>query len=247
MIKLLENDDDNVFELYKKFQKRFDDFTLYHGTTKKFNHGTKINFRFRDRSKDTGLIVNTIVNYRLTQEYGMPIRNLLYTTQDLKTAKDYGKAYIVVPVGENYRLFYGEGVEDFTGHFGVSGLDFLEYVADMLAEMHDQEESEITSDKIKELFGSNYTTLNKLSVSNSVSELQHIASNAIATEPNDTDMLREVLSEFVDLLISTIDSQIIENYDINEINDKDDIPSLRTEIMAYFPDGFYLLSPDYVM
>lgn len=244
MFKLLENDKSEIRERFVAFNKRFGGMILYHGSTKRLDSGTKLNFRFRDKSKDTALIINAVVNDHLVQEYGLPIRNLLYTTQDASVASGYGELCIVIPAG-NYNLYYSDGVGDFTDHFGVSGNDFLEMVLEQtINDFYNNEDIKIDGNELSQLIDDNYQTINKISTARSMEELTSLTDNAVAVDPDDTKKLRHFLEIFTEDLLYNIETQIIENYEITEINNGDDVPDTSTEIMAYFPDGFYVIKPD---
>lgn len=101
---------------YQYFDDNYD-ITLYRGLKKTPLLDTTIPFKFRESSKSTPPLINHHINERLTELYGLPIRNLLYTTNDYKQAKGYGDAYKVKPVGNNFKIYYGVGGLRFHGRF----------------------------------------------------------------------------------------------------------------------------------
>lgn len=87
---------------------------------KKLQHGSDFLTNFsvkkivdREKSKDTKTFLHDIVNKLSKSKFGVNIRNKLFATTDMTTAKAYGSyVYTVIPLND-YNLYYSDSFEDF--------------------------------------------------------------------------------------------------------------------------------------
>ena len=52
------------------------------------------------------------------EKFNVPIRNLIFADKSIVVASEYGNPYVLFPLGD-YRLFYSEGVKDFTARYNT--------------------------------------------------------------------------------------------------------------------------------
>lgn len=239
--KLFENNEAEVMKAITSFRARFGDLQLFHGSPKNFPSGTKLDFRFRSTPKDTPTVVNALVNDALLKEYGLPIRNLLYTTQEYEIADGYGRIYVVIPTG-NYRMFCVPDVQDFTAHFDMRTFQdrTADRVIDNLAEDYDDE----TMSRIKDILSDNWRFFLVVEQAKSVEELRSIPRNYSVKNPKDRELFGDFALAYIEELQEMVDHHILDDYDVEEIISESDVPYNEIEIMCYFPDGFYLIHTD---
>ncbi|ASV44234.1 hypothetical protein PBI_SCTP2_219 [Salicola phage SCTP-2] len=90
-------------------------FNLYHNTT--VDHGNISHFDIKNREKprDSNKAIHDIANELSKQQFGIEIRNKLFTTLSEFQGVVYGKfKYIVYPIG-SYQLYYSNTIDDFYG------------------------------------------------------------------------------------------------------------------------------------
>ncbi len=70
------------------------------------------------RPSDTNIEIHNYVNMISKEKYGVPVRNLIFADKSIILAGEYGEPYVLFPLGD-YRLFYHEGVKDFTEYYST--------------------------------------------------------------------------------------------------------------------------------
>lgn len=100
---------------------------LYHGTSKSVyrNNIQFLNFRMREKSKDSIYFMHHAINKFSEKKFNLPIRNLLFVTQNSTIADDYGNTVIIVPKGKNYRLFANQHYTDITDELNLEPSPFI--------------------------------------------------------------------------------------------------------------------------
>jgi len=124
----------NQGDIIKKFV--YDNF-LFHGTETLMGDIKYLEFRERTEPKDTNVFIHNYINNLSKKKYGVNVRNGMFVTTQVKSAKSYGSPYIIFPLGE-YKIFYSLGVTDFTDGFsaashGEFGGHFTSYILDNMA------------------------------------------------------------------------------------------------------------------
>ena len=67
---------------------------------------------------DTSIEIHKYVNMLSKKKFNVPIRNLIFADKSIVVASEYGNPYVLFPLGD-YRLFYSEGVKDFTARYNT--------------------------------------------------------------------------------------------------------------------------------
>lgn len=124
---------------------------LYHGSPSSAMEDFKyLEFQERSEPKDTNVFIHNYVNKLAKEKHGVNVRNGMFVTTQVKSAKSYGAPYLIFPLGE-YKIFYSQGVLDFTDEFstanhGEFGAHFTSYIIGNLAS--DMEDNKTFTDNI---------------------------------------------------------------------------------------------------
>ena len=91
---------------------------LYHASDKMENDYGVMELRLRENPRDTAKYVHDVINNLATKKFGYPIRNLLFSFTKKAKIVDFGYDYYVLfPLDDDYKLFYAEGISDFTEYY----------------------------------------------------------------------------------------------------------------------------------
>lgn len=83
-----------------------------------FYRGTDVEghvpFRFRSAPRDTFRAIHNQVNRETQERFGLPLRNLTFATMSRTEASQYGMPKSILPLGDDYRIFYNPDFHDMT-------------------------------------------------------------------------------------------------------------------------------------
>ncbi len=215
----------NEIDVYS--QPSYDDkIKLYHNT-RDYKESRLLKFKFRDKPRDTDIVVHNIVNDLTMKKFGLPLRNLffVYVSTFDKTARQMR----AIPLGNNVRYFFNPEVDDMTFWFNdtVMGTQLLEFISAMV------QDDSIATDE--------HAIVNQItsSITNSVTLKDMIEDMAnrlhgYVSEP----------TEFTRIVLKFIISKL-KDY-VNNIKEVDSVRKLpiptNAEVMIYAPDDIYLIS-----
>lgn len=204
------------------------DLHLYHSSDKKHEDGI-VQFRFREKPRDTLKVIHEIVNEVSNERFTLPIRNLFFTYKDASKTESYGdNTYRIYPLGDNYKLFYHPSISDFTDH----ATDFL-YKRDFIYEYANPI---FDNDYLEILLSVVY--YRSIRIAKDVDDVKRIMTERFKREDY-YDKLKPYIDEIYNLYINEI-YNFAKNY-INEIIVTDNTDDISyQEIMVYSPDGFYV-------
>ena len=123
-----------IFEIDEKFMdytetdfyKKFGD-SIFHNSRNSEGEGF-VPFTPRRIPKDTAAAFHQEVNQLSKQQFGIPVRSLLFALPSELGAKNIsrsGTVYSVYPVSNDYRIFYAENVVDMTVDLDATGYDIF--------------------------------------------------------------------------------------------------------------------------
>jgi len=215
----------NEIDVYS--QPSYDDrIKLYHNT-RDYKESRLLKFKFRDKPRDTDIVVHNIVNDLTMKKFGLPLRNLffVYVSTFDKTARQMR----AIPLGDNVRYFFNPEVDDMTFWFNDEIMEnkLLEYVQGLV--MGDS----IATDEhtIIKIVDGALTASNNLK-----SMIDDLANRLYGYVENPTDFTRKVLKFIISKL---------KDY-VNNIKEVDSVSKLpiptNAEVMIYAPDDIYLMS-----
>ena len=85
---------------------------LYHGSKSLKDQDYRVlPLLKRTGPRDSSTIVHNAINDASEKRFGVPVRNLMFASNNSMATREYGSTYVVIPVGQ-YRLFYSKIVED---------------------------------------------------------------------------------------------------------------------------------------
>lgn len=233
-----EKIDQGLDNAVEEFKKKFPDTILYHGNRNNFitGHFQKLT-KFREKSKDTPNFINYLINQHLIEDFGVPVRNLMYLTENPNIAEGYGYVYIVIPKG-NYRMFYASGVDDFTVYIGYQ--DIMERIVRNVFDIYEYSDKEqyIIKKAIEinhsEYFRSFEKASNEKEMNDAIKYIEYIS--------EEKDLVYRFHENILEESHNYVENLYNDFYNVEEIKSSDDMPSDGEEIMAYFPNGFYLIN-----
>lgn len=232
---------DEFKDAIAKFKKRFPKLDLHHGSRNRYETGQLLPFRLRGKPLDTPPIINYLINEHLKDDFGLPVRNLLYMSQLYDIADGYGIVYYIIPKGNNYRLFYADGTEDFSAEYGHP--DTIETLTEIVFQNmeeddYSREQTEHITNIINRDYGKYYVDMYA-----ATSRKDMIAAFETLTFENDEE--KELFKEFHERMVDEIKFYVeriyTDEYVVEEIKTSADVPFPEYEIMGYFPDGFYVI------
>lgn len=141
---------ENEGDIVRKFI--YEDF-LYHGSPSSAMEDFKyLQFEERSEPKDTNVFIHNYVNSLAKKKHGVNVRNGMFVTTQVKSAKSYGAPYLIFPLGE-YKIFYSKGVQDFTDEFSTAnhdefGAHFTSYILGNM--IYGMDENKTFSDNVEE-------------------------------------------------------------------------------------------------
>lgn len=213
---------------------------LYHGT--ELRRG-EYSFKFRDRPKDTFLPIHNTLSAKSKQKFGINIRSLMFSSFDRSMAELFGTARILVPLGNDYRLFYSKGVTDMTTDIGA-GLTKMRITINRMIDLR------ITDDKpTKSLTQAMRQEIDKChqAFNGDLDDFfEHLITVAIHILDDlgheyQKERLMVELNRFKDNLHDKIDYYLSNVHEIKSASDLNSVDS--EEIMVYAPSGFRIKVP----
>lgn len=245
------NESVEVDEILKQpYFRYFPNMRLYHGTPNKFSEITFLPFKLRTSPTNTDKRVHDIVNELTLDEFGLPLRSLLFCYRYDETM--YGHSYMIVPKGE-FRLFHNPNIHDMTIDLGVDVFvdhDAPDTIPDKLYPyIGENEYTEFFVDKIMENVDIMDVDIHVVieAMNDMVDEFDddgedfekvfhfinsHKEDILMKIGESVNEMLRDIAHEYV---------SGIEEITSEESGFEDD----RSEVMLYAPNGFYVIPDEY--
>lgn len=204
------------------------DVKIYHGSNA--DEPKFVQFRYREKPRDTFVVVHSIINDLTEDKFDIPVRNLLFTLMDDDTT--YGTASMrVVPKGE-YKVFANPNVNDLTIHF----MDmFNRYMKTVISNITNDEK--VVNDVVTRIRRS----LKKLDYNFMEESFTPVVEQILSfVELNEGDNVNMVLTETIKAINAIAKEYVdgIESY--TSLDNITHIPQ-NIEIMLYAPNGFFLI------
>ncbi len=246
---------------------RFPEVLLYRGIRKNYDDIVELPFQFRTKPLDTASFIHDAINDVSQKIFNLPIRNLIFSYTVIEGTEGYGHPAIIVPKGDDFKLFYNPEVEDLTAYEGLKAdmiyermwdsalQDFInmDYGNEIVGDYWELEEAiqlaieDVTfetTDMLKELY--NHLSKTLASFLQLVAK-KHDTDNERLDELHDAisnlDVATEVTQKFKELFedfIERIASDYVDG--VEEVDSEDDMDlSNNPEIMIYAPDGFFVV------
>ena len=83
---------------------------LYHGG--KLLHNEVNMIKYRNTTLDTPKLIHNTINQLSEKKFGVPIRNMMFSTKVESRSAEYGKTFLVIPLEEDYQFYYSDRVDD---------------------------------------------------------------------------------------------------------------------------------------
>lgn len=203
-----------------------DDIKLYHYTRDK-KESRLLKFKFREKPRDTDVVVHNIVNSLSEKKFGIPVRNLFFAYASW-VAKGAGQMR-AVPLGDNVRYFFNPDIADMTEWFEEQILDNkLEVV-------------------VKDLVGNDAVAVDENAIIKSIRDAfrsNNTIKQLIEDMANRLHGYVEKPVEFTKIVLKFIIEKL-KDY-VNNIQEVDSVNKLplptNAEVMIYAPDDIYLIS-----
>ena len=256
--------DDVLSQPYFKNNPKF---FLYRGSSY-FDEITKLEFRFRKRSVDTLDFIHNQTNDLSIEKFGLPIRNLLFCYPNIDNASSYGPVHLIVPIGNNYKMYANHMINDFTEDLSMGNRFYHKAATSVVAKIINMEflwelsnENVTLTDTLEKIlgganFGRDNNVVEKLEsiLNNSIDDVidYKVFRNEITQEQadecfiilKDNHIISSIIDKFKELYDNFLDNTL-NNYinGVTELSVTDDIDdsSNSPEIMLYAPDGFYII------
>lgn len=237
-----------------------------------------LDFRLRDAPRDSIRFIHNAINQESERKFGVPVRSLLFTFPSLDQSQphfeDYGMPALVVPKGENYRIFLHPEYTDFT----VQGQADSARIGDNLVRR--TWESIQTLDLINEIFGDHVEVdgLDAVEIIESLvddtlsSDMPRINASFNNSRHSVVDVVEMALLLFAERFDKTFKEYNFKDFEsvvfdafmrqleneigyvardyvegLIEATDDSEVVSANSEVpevMMYMPDGFYLVAID---
>lgn len=247
--------------------KHFSDVLLYRGVRSSYDEITEMPFKLRTKPLDSAKFIHDAINDESESRFGLPIRNLMFSYTEEEQAQGYGKVVVIVPKGDNFKLFYNYEIEDLTAQYMLkpdsvyermwddalqdySNMDFSNEIAGDNWELEEVIELAIedvqfeTEQLLKELYSHLTKTLpSKLQLVADKHDIDRERLEQLHTIIENDDIPEQVTARFKDMMVYFVERIVTEYLDgVEEVDDQDDMDlSTRPEIMIYAPDGFYVV------
>lgn len=271
--KMLKESDTVLLEQVKSqpYLKQHGHIELFRGISRSLDEITKLEFKFRTQPLDTYRPFHDKVNELSIQSFGIPIRNLLFTYPDMQQSSSYGTPHRIVPIGNNYELYYASDIVDMTADY-VAGNNMdeniLEHSIDMLYTMDTINDSinssalnnstekavnalSIETDDLVKGFHQHMKTYTLKFLNDDYDKESDEYKEAIA-EYNSGQWLEKLVHTFkdnIEMALETNANEYIEKVEVVEVDDELDEHDIfydgqGVEIMVHAPDGFYVIPTD---
>lgn len=183
----------------------------------------------RKESRDSVSYFHNLMNEYAVEKFGLPIRNLLFTSTDEASIANYGNVYSVVP-NDGFRMFCNPMITDVTDSLDLFPLSVVYKINGYLKQINcTVENRDSVASKIKKLKDLNEfidtVIVNVTDVNDTVVEGD--------TKEQCINKIKECLSYYKALIKRYINNTV-------EIKLDDDIIP-RKEIMVYPKNGFWLI------
>ena len=103
---------------------------IYHGGKLKTN--TVSHIIYREASQDTPSVIHNTINEMSEDTLGVSIRSMLFGTQMSFIADEYGTVSIVIPIDDDYKIYYSTIVDDM--YTSNKLFNFAEFRRDILSQ-----------------------------------------------------------------------------------------------------------------
>lgn len=248
MYKLLVESIDMDTVMSQPYFEHFKKLRVYHSTPNKFTEVTKVDFRFRTKPTDTIREFHDMVNNISTEKFGLPIRNLLFTYPHISNS--YGYPYLIVPIGENFKLYHHPGIDDMTEDLSDENMDIIveldfQRLNDKfrIKDTRYDEIHAIFFEKLSENYD-DYRIINDHMIPEILTDMaddEYFDEEIMSSYKNYMEGKKDEIVKFTNQLISEGFFEIAKDYvnGVELIDDDSDVGG--DEIMVYAPDGFYVV------
>lgn len=265
---LLKESADINTVLSQPFIKQFDELRLFRGIRNTYEDITFVPFRFRESPLDTDKLLHDKINELSIESFDVPVRNLIFSYTDADNASSYGDVYMIVPIGNDYKLFNEPSINDMTAHLGA-GENFFDqiiestidnfYTIGIIEDIQNGHVQEIVENimenigfhtsNIKDEFHKFFTeNMQKfIDIHSKDYELDEKELIKIVDFIKDNDLIDKLSETFENLFDENIE-HMADDYvnNIEEIDEDSDVVfEAHPEIMIYSPSGFYVIPQEY--
>lgn len=186
-----------------------------------------INFKFRDKPRNTIPFIHDMVDQLTQAKFGLPLRSLFFCTPDPDHAATYGNLFEVYPQG-NWRAFVSPEIADMTLDVGLM---HYHIEARILREFEGEDKTHVER-VIKAKIDSRH-----LSQIKSLDEFTDVVAKIIPD-----DVVKDVpLEEFKTSLVGDLHEYVDSIEELTNTNAYD-LLTEGAEVMLYSPDGINLES-----
>lgn len=255
---MLVESTDVLTVMKEPYFEKFPNIFLYRGIEKDIREINFIPFRYRTRPLDTNVIIHDKINDMTSKTLGQPVRNLMFTYPSISEAKVYGHPYIIVPIGDNYELYYNPHVRDFTEDHRVGNkaviIRLFDRVVDSLEPSHvfEQLNLNIPEEQQEKILNTLIGFSDHASTDGShTDELKRYISQGIKDDSMFDSLDDQTTQKVIDSMVNAFNDMfysfievIAEEYikDIIKLNSESELIGTNSpEIMVYAPDGFYVV------
>jgi len=143
------NNEEELLDYYENIRDHIP--ILYHGGKLKPNEINHI--IYRERPFDTQMVVHNTINNISNNELGVPVRAMLFSSTSRSLAGEYGTPSIVIPLDEEYRLYYSTLVDDmYTSNKVFNFREYMQEIPSVVEGMYETKEVDIITDRIHQHF-----------------------------------------------------------------------------------------------
>lgn len=194
----------------------------------------------------------------------------MFTYPDFEDAQNYGGVCIIIPIGENYKLFANNEIHDLTADMGLGDTFFDNLIPDVIDIMSTMDVVNTVIDSqgyLVDVF-ENLIDNTQFHTNEFVNEFhkwlsKHIGESIDTYAVNheiddetvlnwknyikDEDVIGQLTDMFEQYMVNEIEHKADEYIEhVEEITEDDDIVfDIIPEIMVYAPDGFYVVPEEY--
>lgn len=234
----IENNLEILDQILDASQEIIENISLKHATKQVLNKPKTIDFEYRKGPKDTLPLAHNYINKKSQKTVGEPVRKLLFASKSQSTIYIYGKVYHLFPLSNNYKLFYVNGIADFTEDYQVHNREFIE-IDNIILDSISNDNFFTGKDIIDIVYDAIYNSLDE-SFPNIKEEIWNKLSRTAQVNNIDESITKAVYNNMVIEVYDKI--QLLNSYvnDIEVTTNLDDIKK-ESEIMVK-TDQFTLLS-----
>lgn len=231
--------------LSQPYFDRFPNIRFYHGTRNATDEIQEVPFKLRTKPKDTNRFLHDAINELSTDQFGIPIRNLLFAYIDKRLGSIYGNVFVIIPKGD-FKVYFHPDINDMTIDLDMNHKksvlnDIIELALTDLE--NDELVNYLTKDEIDRWFHHVEHFIERKTVHHINAVIDDLLSTAeIPKDQYDTfdSYLKQKVEQYQPIVYMKLAEQYIS--DVKEITHENELNyNEEPELMIYAPNGFYAI------